>query len=70
MTDTTDARLTELEAKLALAEDLIETLNLTVFRQQEKLDQLQDQLRLIYARLDSEQGAQSATATYEPPPHY
>jgi len=33
-----DARLNELEAKLAFAEDMIETLNQTVIRQQGQLD--------------------------------
>ena len=68
--DDIPARLSELEAKLALAEDLIEALNLAVFRQQEKLDQLQAQLRLVYARLDAVQTAQPASGGHEPPPHY
>ena len=66
----TDARLAELEAKLALAEDHIETLNLAVFRQQEKLDQLQAQLRLVYARLEAAQAAEPGASGNEPPPHY
>jgi SlyX protein len=66
----TDARLTELEVQLALATDHIETLNLAVFRQQEKLDQLQAQLRLVYARLEAVQAAGPGASGHEPPPHY
>lgn len=72
---TTENRLAEIEAKLALAEDLIDTLNLALFRQQEKLDQLQDQLRLVYARINdlslSDAASASTTASgHERPPHY
>ena len=38
-------RLTELEIKLSLTEHLVEELNRTVFRQQEQLDLMQEQLR-------------------------
>ena len=65
-------RVTELEIKLGLTEHLVEELNRTVFRQQEQLDLLQDQLRLLYRQLQ----AQSPTPTEprnlrdEIPPHY
>ena len=45
------ARLTELESKLAFAEDLLDTLNQTVVRQQGQIDSLQQQLRLLHQRL-------------------
>ncbi|MDR0577267.1 MAG: SlyX family protein [Candidatus Accumulibacter sp.] len=65
-------RLTALEIKLSLTEDLVEELNRTVFRQQERLDLLQEQLRLLYRQMQ----AQSAAAAElsgprgEVPPHY
>ncbi len=70
-----EQRLIELESKLAFAEDTLEALNHTVFRQQEKIDQLQEQLRLVYQQL---QGVRQAAAEptprfdplYEKPPHY
>ncbi|HPA90031.1 MAG TPA: SlyX family protein, partial [Quisquiliibacterium sp.] len=40
MTPDVERRLTELEVKLAFAEDLVERLNETVFRQQEQIDLL------------------------------
>lgn len=66
-------RLTELEIKISLTEDLVEELNLKVFRQQEQIDLLQAQLRLLYGQMQS----QSVPETAEPrnlrdeiPPHY
>ena len=71
MTEPTNDRLTELEIKLSLTEDLVDELNRTVFRQQEQLDLLQAQLQLLYKQM------QSATNPAEPrnlrdeiPPHY
>ena len=66
----TETRLDELEAKLALAEDLIETLNLAVFRQQEKLDQLQAQLRLLNSKLEAARLSGQELPADERPPHY
>mgnify|MGYP001052326679 CR=1 FL=1 len=67
---TAETRLDELEAKLALAEDLIETLNLAVFRQQEKLDQLQAQLRLLNSKLEAARLSGQEMPADERPPHY
>ena len=71
MTDTMNGRLTELEIKLSLTEDVVDELNHTVFRQQEQIDLLQAQLRLLYGQM------QTATGPTEPrnlrdeiPPHY
>ena len=66
----TEARLTELETKLAFAEDLIETLNQTVFRQQEQLDSLQQQLRLLHRRMQESQPDETRSPRDEIPPHY
>lgn len=63
-------RLDEIEAKLALAEDLIDTLNQTVFRQQERIDLLQAELRLLYAQLQAQQTDEARTPREEIPPHY
>lgn len=66
-----EERLDELEAKLAFAEDLIETLNQTVIRQQRQLDSLQEQLRLLHRQLrDSQSDAEPTTLREEIPPHY
>jgi SlyX protein len=65
-------RLTELEIKLSLTEDLVEELNRTVFRQQEKIDLLQEQLRLLYERIltQSPAPAEQRDPRDDIPPHY
>jgi len=63
-------RLTEIETKLAFAEDLIETLNQTVFRQQEQIDLLQAQLRLLHGQLQALQPEDARSPREEIPPHY
>ena len=63
-------RLNELEAKLAFAEDLIETLNQTVIRQQGQLDSMQQQLRLLHQRLQDTRPDDARGPRDEVPPHY
>ncbi|MBT9569293.1 MAG: SlyX family protein [Thiobacillus sp.] len=65
-----DARLTEIETKLAFAEDLLETLNQTVVRQQGQIDLLQEQVRLLHRQLKDVQPADTRTPRDELPPHY
>lgn len=66
-----ESRLTELEIKVALQEDLLDALNLTVTRQQQQIDLLQEQLRHLY---QLHQGASQDDAVGSPrddiPPHY
>lgn len=67
-------RLTELEIKLSLQEDLLEELNRTVFRQQQQIDLMQEQLRLLYGKLQASSEAadpvQPLSLRDEIPPHY
>jgi len=62
-------RVTELEVKLAFAEDLLETLNSTVFRQQEQIDRLQREVRELRDLLSSLPLEQRSLRD-EIPPHY
>jgi SlyX protein len=64
------ARLIELETKLAFAEDLLETLNQTVARQQVQIDSLQQQLRLLHQQLKHTQPDDTTSPRDEIPPHY
>ena len=64
-------RLTELEIKLSLTEDLVEELNRTVYRQQEQIDLLQAQLRLLYGQMQSNaEPVEPRNLRDEIPPHY
>lgn len=67
-----DDRLTELEIKLSLTEDTVEELNRTVFRQQEQLELLQEQLRLLYKQMQANSAAiaEARNPRDEIPPHY
>jgi SlyX protein len=71
MTDPMNDRLTELEIKMSLTEDLVDELNRTVFRQQEQIDLLQAQLRLLYGQMQANTGpAEPRNLRDEIPPHY
>lgn len=65
-----EARINELEVKLAFAEDLLETLNRTIYRQQEHIERLQreviDLRHLLLQSLPTEQ----RSLRDEIPPHY
>jgi SlyX protein len=65
-----ESRLTELEAKLSFAEDLIDTLNTTVYRQQEQIDLLERQLRLLHQQIQALQPGEERDLRDEIPPHY
>lgn len=65
-----NARLDELEAKLTLAEDMLETLNMTVFRQQQQIDQLQAGLRQLALQMQSSGGGETRRPEEEIPPHW
>ena len=70
MEKTLESRLDELEAKLSFAEDMIETLNLTVFRQQEQIDWMQQQIRLLHEQLLAVRPKEERDLMDEIPPHY
>lgn len=65
-----EARLNELEAKLAFAEDLIDTLNQTVIRQQGQIDLLQQQIHLLHQRMQDAMPDEAHSLRDEIPPHY
>jgi SlyX protein len=68
MPDATDSRLAEIEIKLSFTEDLLEELNRTVFRQQQQIEQLQQELRALRQQMQTSDG--SAAPRDEKPPHY
>ena len=65
-----DERLVNLEIKLASQDDLLDTLNQMVYRQQKKIDEL-DALCAALARRMTELPTQaSGTLAHDKPPHY
>jgi SlyX protein len=65
-----EKRVTELEVKLAFAEDLLETLNQTVFRQHEQIERLQREMRALRQHLLESLPAEQRSLRDDIPPHY
>ena len=65
-----ESRIDELEAKICLAEELLDELNRTVFRQQEQIDLLQQQLRMIRQEHQVSAPTEFRDIREEIPPHY
>lgn len=71
MADDLDTRIAEIEAKLTLAEDLLETLNRTVYRQQQHIDRLEIEVRALRDQVEAASAAAEPGApANEVPPHY
>jgi SlyX protein len=66
----TEQRIAELEIKLAYSEDLLDTLNTTVFRQQQQIDLLQEQLRMLRQQFSDSLPGEPGSLRDEIPPHY
>ena len=64
------ARLGELEVKLSFSEDLLDSLNRQVFRQQEQIDALQRQVHALRQQLPGQGGEGTLNPRDEIPPHY
>ena len=66
----TERRLVDLEVKVGFAEELLEQLNQTLFRQQQMLDTLTREVAQLRRRLpDGDEGA-TRSPDELPPPHY
>lgn len=63
-------RLTELEIKLGFTEDLVEALNRTVFRQQQQIDALVEEVRTLRQQAKTSQPEEFRSLRDEIPPHY
>ncbi len=66
-------RIDQLEIRVAFLDDLVDSLNTTVAEQGQLLMDLQDQMRLLYSRIESAnkgEGIAVFDAQFEVPPHY
>jgi SlyX protein len=68
--DTLEKRLTELEIKVGLADDLIDQLNQTIFRQQQQIEFLAKELGSLRQHIPHERNTQLPSLRDELPPHY
>lgn len=65
------AKMDDLQIKLAFQDDLLETLNQVVVGQQQQIDLLQQQVKLLYQQIRSLQPSNIADVAEDvPPPHY
>ena len=65
-----EKRLTELEIKIGLADDLIDQLNQTLFRQQQQIEFLAKELASLRQQVPQERNTQLPSQRDELPPHY
>ena len=67
----TDARLNELEIKASYTEDLLDQLNMTIYRQQQLIDQLLAQVQQLRQQVPQDgPGGAAMNLRDELPPHY
>jgi SlyX protein len=66
-----ESRLNDLETRAAFQDDLLETLNRIVAEQQQQLDLMQREIRLLYEQIKTLSPSDMTTSTeQERPPHY
>ena len=63
-------RLIDIEIKLSRQEDLVESLNEVVYRQQKKIDELEAVCTALARHLHTADAAAERQPTFEKPPHY
>ena len=66
----TDQRLTELEIKASYSEDLVEQLNMTIYRQQLQIDALLHELQQLRQQQAASHSGAPRNLRDELPPHY
>lgn len=65
-----DERFEKIESKLSLAEDLLETLNETVYRQQRRIDEMQREIVALREQVRAALPNEPRNLSDEVPPHY
>lgn len=71
---TLSAGIEDLQVKIAFLDDLVESLNQMVASQQRSILDLQQQMQLLYQRVESYQNGDEGVEPFDPlkevPPHY
>lgn len=64
------SRVTELEIKLTYAEEQLEALNLTIYRQDQRIELLQLELNALRQQMQANLPGEARSLRDELPPHY
>ena len=65
-----EQRLTDLEIKTGLADDMLDQLNQTIFRQQQLIDALAREVNTLRQQLPQDRNTSLQNSRDELPPHY
>jgi len=65
-----ESRLTDLEIKAGYTEDTLEEINRTLYRQQQEIDQLRQELKILRQQVQTSMPAEPRNLADEIPPHY
>ena len=65
-----ESRLNDLEMKISYTEDMVDELNLTIFRQQQQIDQLIRQVTALREQVQNAAPTEPLSLRDELPPHY
>lgn len=65
-----ESRITDLEIKLSFSEDLLEELNRIVYRQQQQIDALQQEMCALRLQMQATPPDEQRSLRDELPPHY
>lgn len=65
-----EQRLTELEIKASYQEDLLDQMNLSLYRQQQQIDRLLQEIAHLRQQMPEPGGAAPRNLRDEIPPHY
>jgi len=67
---TSDERTTNIEVKLSFTEDLVEELSQTIYKQQQQIDMLINEVRALKLQMASNLPSDGNSPRDELPPHY
>ncbi|RIX45559.1 MAG: SlyX protein [Rhodocyclales bacterium GT-UBC] len=65
-----ESRIIELEIKASFAEDMLDELNRTIFRQQQQIDLLASEIKALRDQVRNTQPGEQRSLRDEIPPHY
>jgi SlyX protein len=67
---TMEIRFEKIESKLSLAEDLLDEINKTLYRQQRQIEQMQQEMASLRQQIQTAMPAEQRNSADEIPPHY